>query len=61
MKTRTLFSKLFLIKLLNTLYPLGFNDSIFIMKGSFLDYPILLFSLLDIRKRNQQSHGRHKI
>ena len=31
------------------------------MRVTFLDYLILIFfSLLDIRKRNNQSHGKHK-
>ena len=49
-------SELKWIKLLQTPHPLGFNNTI-----TFPDYLIFMFfSLLDIRKRNKRSHGKHK-
>ena len=33
---------------------------IFTVKVTFLDYLILIFSLLDIGKRNDRSHGKRK-
>ena len=49
------------IKLLQTPYPLGFNDNIY-HEGNISRLPDFdgVFSLLDIRKRNNQSHGKRK-
>ena len=47
------------IKLLNT-HPLGFNDDIY-HEGNISRLPDFdVFSLLDIRKRNNRSHGKRK-
>ena len=48
------------IKLLQTPHPLGFNDNIY-HEGNISRLPDFdVFSLLDIRKRNNQSHGNRK-
>ena len=48
------------IKLLQTPHPLGFNDNIY-HKGNISRLPDFdVFSLLDIRKRNNRSHGKRK-
>ena len=48
------------IKLLQTPHPLGFNDNIY-HEGNISRLPDFdAFSLLDIRKRNNRSHGRRK-
>ena len=49
--------KLKWIKLLQTPHPLGFNDNIY-HEGNISRLPDFdVFSLLDIRKRNNRSHG----
>ena len=49
------------IKLLHTPHPLGFNDNIYHESNiSRLPDFDVFFSLLDIRKRNKRSHGKHK-
>ena len=48
------------IKLLQTPHPLGFNDNIY-HEGNIFRFPdIDVFSLLDIRKRNNLSHGKRE-
>ena len=48
------------IKLLQTPHPLGFNDNIY-HEGNISRLPDFdVFSLLDIRKRNNRSHGKRK-
>ena len=49
------------IKLLQTPHPLGFNDNIY-HQGNISRLPDfdVFFSLLDIRKRNNRSHGKRK-
>ena len=48
------------IKLLQTPHPLGSNDNIY-HEGNISRLPDFdVFSLLDIRKRNKQSHGERK-
>ena len=48
------------IKLIQTPHPLGFNDTIY-HEGNISRLPDFdVFSLLDIRKRNNRSHGKHK-
>ena len=48
------------IKLLQTPYPLGFNDNIY-HEGNISRLPDFdVFSRLDIRKRNKRSHGKRK-
>ena len=48
------------IKVLQTPHPLGFNDNIY-HEGNISRLPDFdVFSLLDIRKRNNQSHGKRK-
>ena len=50
------------LKLLQTPNPLGFNDNIY-HEGNISRLPDFysFFSLLDIRKRNNQSHGKRKM
>ena len=49
------------IKLLQTPHPLGFNDNIY-HEGNISRLPDFdVFSLLDIRKRNNRSHGKRKM
>ena len=49
------------MKLLQTPHPLGFNKNIY-REGNFSKFPYfdVFFSLLDIRKHNNQSHGKRK-
>ena len=48
------------IKLLKTPHPLGFNDNIY-HEGNISRLPDFdVFSLLDIRKSNNRSHGKRK-
>ena len=48
------------IKFLQTSHPLGFNDNIY-HEGNISRLPDFdVFSLLDIRKRNNRSHGKRK-
>ena len=48
------------IKILQAPHPLGFNDNIY-HEGNISRLPDFdVFSLLDIRKRNNRSHGKHK-
>ena len=48
------------IKLLQTPHPLGFNNNIY-HEGNISRLPDFdVFSLLDIRKRNNRSHGKRK-
>ena len=48
------------IKLLQKPHPLGFNDNIY-HEGNISRLPDFdVFSLLDIRKRNNRSHGKRK-
>ena len=48
------------IKLLQTPFPLGFNDSIY-HEGNISKMPNFdVFSLLEIRKRKSRSHGIRK-
>ena len=48
------------IKLLQTPHPLGFNDNIY-HEGNISRLPDFdIFSLLDIHKRNNRSHGKRK-
>ena len=48
------------IKLLQTPYPLGFNDNIY-HEGKLSKMPAFdVFSLLEIRKRTARSHGNCK-
>ena len=47
-------------KLLQTLFPLGFNDNIY-HQGNISNMPDFdIFSLLDIRRRNRRSRGKRK-
>ena len=49
-----------LIKLLQTPHPLGFNDNVY-HEGNISRLPDFdAFSLFDIRKPNNQSHGKRK-
>ena len=48
------------IKLLQTPFPLGFNDNIY-HQGNISKMPDFdVFSLLDIRRRNRRSRGKRK-
>ena len=48
------------IKLLQTPFPLGFNDTIY-LEGNISKMPDFdVFSLLDIKKRKRRSHGKRK-
>ena len=48
------------MKLLQTPHPLGFNDNIY-HEGNISSLPdFIVFSLLDICKRNNRSHGKRK-
>ena len=50
------------IKLLQTPFPLGFNDNIY-HQGNISkmpDFDVHVFSLLDIRRRNRRSRGKRK-
>ena len=48
------------IKLLQTPFPLGFNDNIY-HEGNISKMPDFdVFSLLDMKKRNRRSHGKRK-
>ena len=52
--------KLKWIKRLQTSFPLGFNDNIY-HEGNISKMPDFeFFSLLDIKKRNNRSHGKRK-
>ena len=53
-------TKLKWIKLLQSPFPLGFNDNIY-HQGNISKMPDFdVFSLLDIRRRNRRSHGKRK-
>ena len=53
-------TELKLIKLLQTPFPLGFNDNIY-HQGNISKMPDFdVFSLLDIRRRNRRSRGKRK-
>ena len=48
------------IKLLQTPFPLGFNDNIY-HEGNIFKMPDFdVFFLLDIKKRKRRSHGKRK-
>ena len=57
---RRLENKLKWIKLLQSVYPLEFNDNIY-QKGNISKMPDFdVFSLLEIRKRKRRSHGKRQ-